>query len=161
MPDADISIRVAVAADAEVIARSNAAMAEETEQRRLDQSTLLAGVRGLLQDPGKGVYYLAEHGGRVVGQLMLTYEWSDWRNGMFWWIQSVYVAPDLRRKGVYRALHRHVEAAARRTPGVCGIRLYVESENAVAQNAYHQLGMVRTGYLMFETDWSAARPSDG
>ena len=161
MPDVDCSIRVAGAADADVIAQFNAAMAEETEQRRLHEPTLLAGVHGLLQDPGKGVYYLAEHGGRVVGQLMLTYEWSDWRNGMFWWIQSVYVAPELRRKGIYRALHRHVEAAARRTPGVRGLRLYVESENAAAQNAYHQLGMVRTGYLLFETDWSDARPNDG
>ena len=161
MPQVDYSIRVANHADAEVIAECNAMMAEETEQRGLDKSILLAGVRALLQDPGKGVYYLAEHDGRVVGQLMITCEWSDWRNGLFWWIQSVYVAADLRRKGVYRALHRHVEAAARRKPDVCGIRLYVESENAAAQKAYHQLGMVRTGYFVFETDWSVARPNDG
>ena len=133
----------------------------ETEAKTLDDVLLRQGVAAVFDSDEKGFYLVAEANGSVVGSLLITYEWSDWRNGMFWWIQSVYVAPDLRRKGVYRALHRHVEAAARRTPGVCGIRLYVESENAAAQNAYHQLGMVRTGYLMFETDWSAARPHDG
>ena len=156
MSDTNLHIRTAHAEDADVIAEFNRAMAEETEQRRLDQAILAAGVRGLLDDPSRGVYFMAELDERVVGQLLITYEWSDWRNGLFWWIQSVYVVPELRRRGVYRALHQHVERSARETQGVCGIRLYVDSNNRVAQDTYRGLGMSETGYLLFETDWSGA-----
>ena len=156
MSDTNIQIRTADAEDADVIAEFNTAMAEETEQRRLDRSILAAGVRGLLEEPSRGVYFMAELNGRVVGQLLITYEWSDWRNGLFWWIQSVYVVPEMRRRGVYRALHQHVATNARETQGVCGIRLYVDSNNRVAQDTYRRLGMSETGYLLFESDWSAA-----
>lgn len=156
MSDTNIHIRTAEPEDADAIAEFNRAMAEETEQRRLDESILAAGVRGLLHNPTRGVYFMAQLGGRAVGQLLITYEWSDWRNGLFWWIQSVYVVPEMRRRGVYRALHEHVARNARQTQGVCGIRLYVDSDNRVAQDTYRRLGMSETGYLLFESDWSAA-----
>ena len=155
-----IQIRAANSADAETIAAFNAAMARETEQRELDDRALLSGVRHVLEQPELGVYYLAQLDGRVVGQMLITREWSDWRNGLFWWIQSVYVHPEARRRGVYRALHEWIERHGRTTPGVCGLRLYVETENAVAQRTYEQLGMARTSYALYETDWSSGRPNE-
>jgi ribosomal protein S18 acetylase RimI-like enzyme len=150
----DITIRIARAADIEIITANNSAMAEETEGRRLRPETLRSGVGRLLSDSNRGVYYLAERDGNVVGQLLITREWSDWRDGWFWWIQSVYVAPDARRQGVYRALHEHVHAEARTRPNVCGIRLYVDQDNARAQQVYQRLGMKRSGYRLYEVDWS-------
>lgn len=150
----DITIRIATAADIAIIAANNSAMAEETEGRRLDAETLRSGVSRLLSDSTRGVYYLAERDGNVVGQLLITREWSDWRDGWFWWIQSVYVTPDARRQGVYRALHEHVHAEARKRPDVCGIRLYVDQDNARAQQVYERLGMKRSGYRLYEVDWS-------
>ncbi len=100
---------------------------------------------------------VAEHGGRVVGCLMVTNEWSDWRNGIFWWIQSVYVEAGWRRKGVYRRLYDYVRALALADPGVCGFRLYVEKENAVAQATYESLGMKATDYLVYEETRPGAR----
>ena len=161
MSQRELSIRAADSGDANVITAFNCAMAAETERRRLDEPIVQAGVRDLLGDPEKGGYFLAEREGRIVGQLMLTYEWSDWRNGTFWWIQSVYVAPDHRRKGVYRALHEFVERRARQTPAVCGVRLYVDSDNGVAQQTYRRLGMRETGYRLYETDWSDGGANDG
>jgi RimJ/RimL family protein N-acetyltransferase len=114
------------------------------------------GVRRLLAHPDWGVYYVAERGGRVVGQLLITYEFSDWRDGLFWWIQSVWVAPAERRRGVYHSLHRFVEHEARNQPGVCGLRLYVDRDNRVAQTVYARLGMQPTEYHLLESDWSAA-----
>lgn len=149
-----IRIRVAVAADADTIAAFNRALADESEGRPLDVVRVGAGVRRLLSDPARGVYYVAERGGNVVGQMLVTREWSDWRDGWFWWIQSVYVAPDARRLGVYRRLHQHVAALARGAGDVCGLRLYVEKENTRAQAVYRQLGMTQTAYLLFETDWT-------
>lgn len=128
-------------------------MARETERRELDEQTVRRGVRAVLEDPRLGVYYVARLRGKVAGQMMVTYEWSDWRNGLFWWIQSVYVAPAHRGSGVYRALHHHVESRARHAPGVCGLRLYVESENTVAQRVYEKLGMQPTSYRLYEIDW--------
>lgn len=128
-------------------------MAEETERRSLDRETVRRGARGVLEDQRLGVYYVAECGGTVVGQLMMTYEWSDWRNGTFWWIQSVYVAPGARGGGIYRALHEYVETLARRTAGVCGLRLYVEAENTSAQRVYERMGMNCTSYRLYEIDW--------
>lgn len=101
-----------------------------------------------------GVYYLAEQDGRVVGQLLITFEFSDWRDGLFWWIQSVYVHPSARRGGVYRALHRHVEQEARKSGTACGLRLYVDKRNTRAQQVYRSLGLVPTEYDLYEADWS-------
>jgi len=106
------------------------------------------GVEALLADPHKGVYYLTEDGGKVLGQISTTTEWSDWRNGWFWWIQSVYVCKEARRQGVFRALYNHVYQAACADPGVVGLRLYVEKENHVAKWTYLQLGMEEEGYVV-------------
>jgi len=144
------TIRAAASADTETIASFNEAMATETEGKTLDPATIRAGVRGLFARPDLGFYVVAEDGGRIVGQLMITYEWSDWRNGVFWWIQSVYVRPEFRGKGIYRALHAHVRTMAKAAGGVCGFRLYVEKENAAAQETYRRLGMHETPYVLFE-----------
>jgi GNAT superfamily N-acetyltransferase len=126
----------------------------ETEQLELDQTTVRCGVAALLADRGKGTYFVAEIDGVVAGQLLITYEWSDWRNAVFWWVQSVYVAPEFRQGGVFRALFAHVQDLARSQPDVCGLRLYVEHQNHKAQDAYKRLGMERTHYQLFELDWS-------
>jgi len=149
-------IRGATVADVEVITSYNAAMALETEHKRLDLGVLRAGVEGAIRQPEAAQYYLADIDGRVVGQLMVTFEWSDWRNGMFWWIQSVYVHPEFRSRGIFGALYRHVEGLAREA-GACGLRLYVERENGGAQAAYRRLGMSDSGYLVYETDWSVQK----
>lgn len=142
-------IRLATSADATVLVEFNAAMALETEGKNLLPEVIGAGVRGLLDNPVAGFYVLAETE-RVVAALMITKEWSDWRNGSFWWIQSVYVRPEARRQGVYRRLYRHVQEMAAKDPQVCGFRLYVERENSAAQAAYAALGMKETRYLVFE-----------
>ena len=148
------TIRTATVADVEAVVANNTAMALETEGRRLDPETLRTGVCRVLSDPTRGVYYLAEIDGRVVGQLLITREWSDWRDGWFWWIQSVFVAPEARRAGVYRVLHEHIVDEARRAGDVCGIRLYTEQENTRAQQVYERMGMQRSAYVMYEADWS-------
>lgn len=142
-------IRDAVPADSAVIARFNSMMAEETEGRPLDADVIDAGVTNLLNDPGKGRYWVATAGGEIIGQIMVTYEWSDWRNGSLWWIQSVYVHTDYRRSGVFSALYRHVESLAREN-GARGLRLYVEHENERAQKTYLALGMVNPKYQVME-----------
>ena len=156
-----ITVRPADTADADFIAHGNAAMALETEHKQLDPATVGAGVRAALADPGKGRYFIAERDGQRVGQLMFTCEWSDWRNGTFWWIQSVYVPPEARRSGVFRALFRHVESLARQDPAVCGIRLYVERENARAQATYRHCGLEDAGYTVMEVDYSGAARAPG
>ena len=152
-----ISIRRGKASDAETIAGFNAAMALETEKLSLERPRMLEGVRAVLRDASKGFYLVAELRGRAVGQMMITYEWSDWRNGLFWWIQSVYVEPDRRRVGVYTSLHQYVVEEAQRLGDVCGIRLYVEQENEIAQSVYRGLGMQKTVYDMFEVDFVIQR----
>ena len=146
----EISIRDAKAADAATIADYNSRMAEETEGRALDPRLIGAGVSALLCDKTKGRYWVAESGDDIVGQLMVTYEWSDWRNAMIWWIQSVYVPSEYRRKGVFSALYRHVESLAKAEASVCGLRLYVENDNYRAQQTYEALGMVKPSYLVME-----------
>lgn len=146
-------IRPARAADAPVITRFNLALARETESLSLAPVSVQRGVRALLRTPAKGAYFLAELDGAIAGQLLLTYEWSDWRNGNFWWIQSVYVAPGFRRRGVFRALYAHVERLARSRRDVCGLRLYVERGNRHAKRTYRRLGMAKTHYELFEVDF--------
>ena len=132
-------------------------MALETEGRTLDPTILRAGVRAVFNDPARGFYLIAELDGQPAGQMMITYEWSDWRNGVFWWIQSVYTIPELRGRGIFKALYSRVDAMARRMSGeVCGLRLYVESHNQRAQAAYLRCGMSEAIYRMFEVDYSAA-----
>ena len=145
-----ISIRDATTADAATIADYNSRMAEETEGRALDPHLIGAGVSALLGDKNKGRYWVAVSGDDIVGQLMVTYEWSDWRNAMIWWIQSVYVPSKYRRKGVFSALYRHVETLAKAEAGVCGLRLYVEENNQRAQQTYKALGMIKPSYLVME-----------
>jgi GNAT superfamily N-acetyltransferase len=149
-----LKIRQARPADAAVIADFNSRLAWETEQRRLPSATVRRGVAALLSDPAKGIYFVAELDGVVVGQLLITYEWSDWRNGNFWWIQSVYVAAESRQGGVFRALFEQVRQQAKDRHDVCGLRLYVEHHNGRAQRAYEKLGMERARYDIFELDWS-------
>jgi len=157
--DTALRIRDAVPGDAALLAQWAQAMAWETEHKRLDPDTIAAGMAAGLADPAKARYYVAMHDAPVaghetlgvpVGTLMLTREWSDWRNGEWWWIQSVYVAPAHRRRGVYAALHAHVAALAKAAPGVIGLRLYVERDNAVAQRTYASLGMADAGYAIYE-----------
>jgi GNAT superfamily N-acetyltransferase len=144
-----ISIRPATPEDHPHIVAFNQSMARETEGRELDPSVVAAGVARLLQTPEFGFYMIAEVDGDIAGCLMITYEWSDWRNGLFWWIQSVYVAPGFRRRGVYRALHGCVRSMAE-TRNSCGLRLYVEKNKDRAQRTYSTLGMRETHYKMFE-----------
>lgn len=152
---ATFHVRPATPADADTIADFNLAMAAETEDRGLDEERLRAGVRNALADERCGRYLIAaDAAGTTAGCLLLTLEWSDWRNGWFWWIQSVYTAPEFRGKGVYRSLYDHVLAEARAQDDVCGIRLYVEEENTKAQGVYSHLGMQRTHYQLFEIDFS-------
>ena len=151
----EITVRAATDADADIIAAFNVAMARETEYKTLTPGTVLAGVRGLLSRPDYGFYLVAEVGGAVAGCLLVTFEWSDWRNSLFWWIQSVYVHLDFRRRGVFTALYREVEARAVTEPGVCGLRLYVEQDNEAARGTYRALGMSQTPYQIFERVVSA------
>ncbi len=153
----DITIRPATPEDAEFLVRGNAAMALETEHLSLDLDRLRDGVHALFDNPSRGLYYIAEINGRRVGQMMITYEWSDWRNGNFWWIQSVWVEPEFRGQGVFKALYAHVETLARQDAGVCGLRLYVENDNTRAQGTYERCGMKRTAYQMFEADFVLKR----
>jgi GNAT superfamily N-acetyltransferase len=144
------SIRAARTADRDVLVEFNAAMALETEDKVLDPAVLSAGVATVLAEPRRGFYLVAECDGAIAGCLMITFEWSDWRNGDWWWLQSVYIAPQFRRRGVFRALYAEVERAAVAAPHVVGVRLYVERENAHAQQTYAALGMHEAQYRMFE-----------
>jgi len=147
-----LTIRTADPSDVERLARFNERMAAETEDKDLDAETVRAGVRSMIETPNRGFYLLAERGGKVVGSLMITTEWSDWRNGTFWWIQSVYVRPVARRQGVYASLHSEVTSRAEAAGDVCGIRLYVEKDNQAARETYAALGMTETSYRMYEED---------
>ena len=148
----DLVIRRAAPMDAAILAANNRAMALETEGKVLDTATTLRGAAALIADESKGFYLIAERASEVAGQLMVTYEWSDWRNGTFWWIQSVYVSPASRRGGIFRALYRRVREMAADAGDVCGIRLYVETANARAQSTYVALGMQRSHYELYELD---------
>ena len=144
-------IRNATLTDLEFIAGANLALAQETEGQVLDPALLYPGVRAVFEEPGRGRYYIAEADGRRVGQLMTTYEWSDWRNGVFLWIQSVYVLPEYRGAGAFRALFGHLLELARADSGICGVRLYVDRSNERALQVYERLGMHRSNYDVMET----------
>ena len=144
-----IHVRAAQADDGEILAAFNAAMALETEHKTLDPAVLHAGVAAVLAQPARGFYLVAEIDGRIAGCLMVTFEWSDWRNGDWWWLQSVYVVPEHRRHGVFRALYADVERRAIERADVVGIRLYVERDNARAQRTYASLGMHEDHYRMY------------
>ena len=145
-----LAFRRGEARDADAIASFTAAMAFETEGKELIPEVIGAGVRRLIDTPALGFYVVAEHRGEVIACLMVTNEWSEWRNGLFWWIQSVYVTEAFRRQGVYRRMYEHVREMAKADPGVCGFRLYVEKENEVAHATYASLGMKETDYLVYE-----------
>ncbi len=149
-------VRAARVTDAAIIARFNREMALETESRKLSPQRVLRGVKALLTDAAKGSYYVAESGGEVIGQLLITYEWSDWRNGNFWWIQSVFVTPSWRGRGVFKALHAHIERLAKKRKDVCGLRLYVDAHNTKAKEVYARFGMQATHYELWETDFVLA-----
>jgi len=144
-------IREARPADGPTLADYNSRMAEETEGKALDQQVIGPGVAALLADATKGRYWVAVAEGQIIGQLMVTYEWSDWRNGNIWWIQSVYIHPDWRRMGVFSALYHHVESLVAEQPQAIGLRLYVEENNSRAQQTYEALGMVKPNYLVMES----------
>ena len=150
-----MKIRKARPADAAIIATFNRNLAWETEKLRLNRRVVDRGVRALLQDTSKGIYFVAEQNGEIVGQLMITYEWSDWRNGKIWWIQSVYVASEFRQQGVFRKLFHHVEKLGRSRRDVCGLRLYVEKNNRRAHHAYERLAMKHTHYEIYEAAFRA------
>jgi ribosomal protein S18 acetylase RimI-like enzyme len=154
-------VRLARPADMEALVSFGAAMAMETESRTLDRERLRRGTLSVLESPARGFYLVAElpEGPLkvVVGQLLVTFEWSDWRNGNFWWIQSVYVHPDWRRRGVYRRMHESVLTQARAQGNVCGVRLYVEEGNEAAQAVYRRVGLSRSSYQVFEHDFVLPR----
>ena len=145
-----LSIRPAHDKDLDAIVSNNLAMAHETEGKHLDKLVARNGAQAVLADPQKGFYLLAESSGRMLGQLQVTFEWSDWRNGNFWWIQSVFVHPEHRRQGVYSALHKHLIQMAKDRKGVCGIRLYTSKNNLTAQATYMSLGMQQSRYALYE-----------
>lgn len=151
-----INVRMATPEDIEFILDSNVRMAAETEDRGLQPQILRRGIDYLLQHPAEGRYLVAEFDNHAVGTLMLTFEWSDWRAGRFWWIQSVYVTREFRRKGVYRAMHQAVRELATKDPQACGLRLYVERENLTAQKTYQSIGMTETHYRLYEEALSHA-----
>jgi len=158
MVENNIVVRKAELKDAETIANSNMKMAEETEGRRIDKDVALEGVEAVIRDPHKGFYLVAEKGGipkRIVGQLLITFEWSDWRNKYFWWIQSVYVDERYRSKKIFSRLYGRVVEMAKYRKDVSGLRLYVEKYNEAAKKAYEALGIERTSYEMYEVEfWS-------
>ena len=145
-----MNIRTAVEDDAASLVEFNQAMALETEGKQLDNATLTMGVAAVFADPNKGFYVVAEHNGIIAGGLMVTFEWSDWRNAWFWWIQSVFIRPEYRGQRIYSRLYEHVKEKAGEAGNVCGFRLYVENVNKHAQTVYDSVGMHASHYLMYE-----------
>ena len=154
-----LNIRKAAPLDLEILKLFNQKMALETEGKKLDSLTLEQGIRELLNNEDHGFYLMAEDLDRkAVASLAITYEWSDWRNGLFWWIQSVYVKEEFRRKGVFSELYEKVKMRAEREANVCGVRLYVEQFNNIAQSTYSSLGMKQTQYQMWEESFLSKGP---
>lgn len=149
-----VIIRDATCDDAATIVDFNRKMALETEGKSLEVGILSAGVMSVFEDARRGFYVVVEREGVIIGSLLVTTEWSDWRNGVFWWIQSVYIETAFRRQGVFRALYEEIRSRAMTAAGVCGLRLYVERSNAAAQATYRCLGMEETAYRLFEEIFS-------
>lgn len=145
-----MNIRIALKTDAPALVDFNQAMALETEGKKLDSEVLVKGVEAVFDDEKKGFYVVAEENEKIIGGLMITFEWSDWRNAWFWWIQSVYILPEHRGRKIYRFLYEFVKQKAAESKNVCGFRLYVEKENEKAQRVYEKLGMESSHYLMYE-----------
>lgn len=152
---AELSIRSAALGDLPTLVDFNTRLAWETEHKRLDADTIARGVRRALSQPALCRYFVAERSGQIVGQAMITIELTDWRDGVLWWLQSVYVAESSRGGGVFRALFDHIRCLAESDPEVRGLRLYVERENEQARRVYEQLGLAPSGHLVYERDWSA------
>ena len=146
----DVLIREARRDDAATIIDFQLAMAQETEELALDRDVLTRGVAAVFDDPSLGRYFVAEADGRVIASLMVTHEWSDWRNGMVWWIQSVYTVPDFRRRGIYAALYTNIRSRVEIDPRIRGLRLYVDNRNESAQKVYARLGMIGDHYKVYE-----------
>lgn len=162
MPD-QVIVRPARDKDVPSIVAFSAAMARETEGRELDPKRLHEGTLALLASPAHGFFMVAELAQpdrRLIGQLMITFEWSDWRNASFWWIQSVYVDPGWRRQGVFRRMHDAVMRDARANSAVCGVRLYVEQTNRIAKAVYGRVGLSASGYEVYESDFTLSKLSD-
>jgi len=153
-----MEIRIANPADTDALVEFNQAMALETEHKHLDGEVLRAGVSAVFGDDKKGFYVVADDRGTIAAGLMITNEWSDWRNGWFWWIQSVYVRPEYRGRNLYGQMYEFVKQAAAVAGNVCGFRLYVEKENERAQRVYEKLGMEKTYYLMYEEETKNREP---
>jgi len=151
-----VTIRPARKDDAPVICKNNRATAQETEGCILDPIVAWKGVIELFDKPSRGFYVVAELEGRVIGQCMITYEWSDWRCGNFWWIQSVYVLPEYRKMGIFTQIFREIYKRAREKSQVAGLRLYVERDNTTAMKAYSSLGMHEARYVLFEHEFQAS-----
>lgn len=149
MAENAITVRAARRGDIDTIVAFNAAMALETESKKLPHEMLRAGVTAVFDEPRRGFYRVAEVAGEMAGCLMITFEWSDWRNGDWWWLQSVYVKTAFRRHGVFRAMYDDIETAAKASSNVVGVRLYVEKENRRAQSTYTSLGMIEEDYFVF------------
>lgn len=144
-----ITIRKATPNDTPAIIDFQQKMAWETEELKLNHALVSKGVAGVFEDPSRGQYYVAESSETVIASLLITYEWSDWRNANVWWFQSVYVLEEFRRTGVFRKMYTFIKEEADRT-GVAGLRLYVESNNLRARNTYEALGMTSEHYTMYE-----------
>ena len=155
-----IVVREAVPEDTGLLASFNRRMALETEGKELEPERALRGARAVFEDPTRGVYLVAEEGGRAVGACLVTREWSDWRDAEYWWLQSVFVVPEMRGRGVFRALYDDVLERAR-FAAACGLRLYVEHDNTRAQAVYRAVGMSASHYRFFELDLELARPEPG
>ena len=150
MSSSSIAVGRAATEDVAAIAQFNIAMAAETEDLALDPQTVHAGVAAVVSDDRRGFYLVARSDGKAAGSLMITYEWSDWRNGNLWWIQSVYVVPSARKQGIFRLLYDNVISLAKQSGDAAGVRLYVEKDNRGAQEVYRKLGMSETAYRVFE-----------
>ncbi len=146
-------IRLGEIEDLETLVEYNLLLALETEGLKLDKEKVAKGVKRCLIDHNKGVYYVYEKDNKVVGQLMHTREWSDWRNGEFWWIMSVYVHKNYRNKGIFKSLYEHLKKIAKKNNEVCGLRLYVEFDNKKAQKTYKKLGMEKSHYYIFQKEF--------
>ena len=149
-----MTVRMATSSDVETIVEFNDGLARETENKVLDLDVVRAEVERFLSEPSRGQYFLAETDGEVLGQIMITYEWSDWRNGNFWWLQSVYVAHSARGKGAFNTILGHIRSLAEADPCVCGIRLYVDKDNRAAQKSYGARGFTFSNYEVMALEFA-------